>query len=148
MKYWIIEIQKSPKSLEPIATRVGTKTIFWPFAKTKTLAKGVLIFAKFRQLFAKGFRENFSRKVFAKVKIRRKVVKKLYQTSRLASKHDVLQSVTIMTAFSDPAWHGFYFTGEEAEVRLILLEPKLCSSSKYSQFSSSKFADTPAPSPH
>jgi hypothetical protein len=30
--------------------------------KTKTLTKGVAVFAKFRQFFAKVFRENFSRK--------------------------------------------------------------------------------------
>jgi hypothetical protein len=41
-----------------IFTRVGTKTLFSLFAKTKTLTKSVTVFAKFRHFFAKGFREN------------------------------------------------------------------------------------------
>jgi hypothetical protein len=45
-----------------ITTRVGTKTLFWPFAKTKTFTKGAAVFVKFRQFFAKVFCKNFSRK--------------------------------------------------------------------------------------
>jgi hypothetical protein len=50
-----------------VHSRVGTKTLFLPFAKTKILTKSVLIFVKFCQFFAKGFCENFSRNVFSKV---------------------------------------------------------------------------------
>jgi hypothetical protein len=42
--------------------RVGTKTLFWPFAKMKTFTKGAAVCAKFCQFFAKVFCENFSRK--------------------------------------------------------------------------------------
>jgi hypothetical protein len=43
-------------------TRVGTKTLFLPFVKTKTFTKGVTVFAKFSHFFAKVFCEKFSRK--------------------------------------------------------------------------------------
>jgi hypothetical protein len=41
-------------------TRVGTKTLFLPFAKTKTFTKGATVFAKCRQFFTKSFRENLN----------------------------------------------------------------------------------------
>jgi hypothetical protein len=54
---------------EVVSSRVGTKTLFSLFAKTKTLTKSVTVFAKFRLFFGKGFRLNFSRNVFAKTLI-------------------------------------------------------------------------------
>jgi hypothetical protein len=52
-----------------IWSRVGTKTLFSLFAKTKTFTKSAAVFVKFRLYFAKGFRENFSQNVFAKTLI-------------------------------------------------------------------------------
>jgi hypothetical protein len=52
-------------------TRVGTKTLFWPLAKTKTFAKGVMVLRHFFLLgkfFAKTFREMFLRKPQAHAK--------------------------------------------------------------------------------
>jgi hypothetical protein len=52
-----------------LADRVGRKTLFLPFAKMKIFMKGVTVFAKFHQFFAKVFRENVLQKVFAKALI-------------------------------------------------------------------------------
>jgi hypothetical protein len=41
-----------------VPSRVGTKTLFSLFGKTKTLTKSVTVFAKFRLIFAKCFRKN------------------------------------------------------------------------------------------
>jgi hypothetical protein len=42
---------------------IGTKTLFSPFAKTKTFTKSVAFSARFRLFFAKGFRENLMKKM-------------------------------------------------------------------------------------
>jgi hypothetical protein len=116
-------------------TRVGTKTLFWPFVKTKTLTKSILIFAKFRQFFAKGFCENFLRNVFAKVQI----------LLKCAKKHTKPWGLLLM-CYSQQGWCQLlfgHFSRVGASESLIWLEPKLSGSSmgkiKFSQKLSRKF---------
>jgi hypothetical protein len=45
-----------------LKSRVGTKTLFSLFVKTKTFTKSVTVFVKFRLFYAKGFCEKFLRK--------------------------------------------------------------------------------------
>jgi hypothetical protein len=45
--------KKAHRHIRGVQTRVATKTLFRPFAETKTFTKGVTVFEKFRQFFAK-----------------------------------------------------------------------------------------------